>query len=97
MGGDGLFQEVLNGVLATRAAGGEAGVAAASLRLGHIPAGDPRFFLEKGLHPLPQGVVCSAALLDPFKQKCPQLVLSILAFQARRMRWRTASMAAARP
>ena len=39
VGGDGLFQEVLNGALAVRAAGGAAGAAAERLRLGHIPAG----------------------------------------------------------
>ena len=39
VGGDGLFQEVLNGLLSVRGAGGEAGQLAAHLRLGHIPAG----------------------------------------------------------
>lgn len=39
VGGDGLFQEVLNGALAVRRAGGAAGAAAERLRLGHIPAG----------------------------------------------------------
>ena len=39
MGGDGLFQEALNGLLALRGGGGKAGVAAERLRLGHIPAG----------------------------------------------------------
>lgn len=39
MGGDGLFQEVLNGALALRTAGGAVGAAAERLRLGHIPAG----------------------------------------------------------
>ena len=40
MGGDGLFQEVLDGVAALRCSG-EAGraAAAAQLRLGHIPGG----------------------------------------------------------
>ena len=39
VGGDGLFQEVLNGLLSIRGAGGKAGQVAAHLRLGHIPAG----------------------------------------------------------
>ncbi len=39
VGGDGLFQEVLNGLLSVRGAGGAAGELAAHLRLGHIPAG----------------------------------------------------------
>lgn len=39
VGGDGLFQEVLNGILSIRGAGGKAGQVAAHLRLGHIPAG----------------------------------------------------------
>lgn len=39
VGGDGLFQEVLNGLLSVRGAGGAAGQLAAHLRLGHIPAG----------------------------------------------------------
>jgi len=39
VGGDGLFQEMLNGLLAIRGAGGQAGQLAAHLRLGHIPAG----------------------------------------------------------
>ena len=39
VGGDGVFQEVLNGVLAVRGAGGHAGDLAAHMRLGHIPAG----------------------------------------------------------
>ncbi len=39
VGGDGLFQEVLNGLLSVRGAGGKAGQVAAHLRLGHIPAG----------------------------------------------------------
>ncbi|CAL8471765.1 g11307 [Coccomyxa elongata] len=39
VGGDGLFQEVLNGLLGVRGAGGAAGQLAAHLRLGHIPAG----------------------------------------------------------
>ncbi|CAL5222892.1 g5321 [Coccomyxa viridis] len=39
VGGDGLFQEILNGLLAIRGNGGQAGQVAAHLRLGHIPAG----------------------------------------------------------
>jgi len=39
VGGDGLFQEMLNGLLAIRGAGGQVGQLAAHLRLGHIPAG----------------------------------------------------------
>mmetsp|Transcript_10320 Transcript_10320/g.18669 ORF Transcript_10320/g.18669 Transcript_10320/m.18669 type:complete len:625 (-) Transcript_10320:330-2204(-) len=39
VGGDGLFGEVLNAVLAVRSKGGHRGAAAAKLRLGHIPAG----------------------------------------------------------
>lgn len=39
VGGDGLFQEALNGLLALRGGGGKAGAAAERLRLGHIPAG----------------------------------------------------------
>jgi len=39
VGGDGLFQEVLNAVLTLRAAGGDKAAAAGRLRLGHIPAG----------------------------------------------------------
>ena len=40
VGGDGLFQELLNAILAVRAAGGEdRAIAAARVRLGHIPAG----------------------------------------------------------
>ncbi|KAK9833420.1 hypothetical protein WJX81_003514 [Elliptochloris bilobata] len=39
VGGDGLFQEALNGLLAVRGSGGKAGVAAERMRLGHIPAG----------------------------------------------------------
>lgn len=40
VGGDGLFQEVMNGVLAVRARGeAEATALAERLRLGHIPAG----------------------------------------------------------
>lgn len=39
VGGDGLFQEVLNGLLSVRGTGGEVGQLAAHLRLGHIPAG----------------------------------------------------------
>lgn len=40
MGGDGLFQEVLEGAMAARGSGdGRRAAAAARLRLGHIPAG----------------------------------------------------------
>jgi ceramide kinase len=39
VGGDGLFQEVLNGLLAVRARGGQAATLGTALRLGHIPAG----------------------------------------------------------
>lgn len=40
VGGDGLFQEVLNAVLTVRARADDgAALAAARLRLGHIPAG----------------------------------------------------------
>lgn len=39
VGGDGLFQEILNGLLSVRGAGGAAGELAAHLRLGHIPSG----------------------------------------------------------
>jgi ceramide kinase len=39
VGGDGVFQEILNGILAVRGAGGFAGELAAHMRLGHIPAG----------------------------------------------------------
>ena len=39
IGGDGLFQEIMNGVLAVRALGSEAGAILKSWRLGHIPAG----------------------------------------------------------
>jgi len=39
VGGDGLFGEVLNGILSVRAEGGPRAAAAARLRLGHIPAG----------------------------------------------------------
>ena len=39
VGGDGLFQEVMNGVLALRREGGPRAVVAENLRLGQIPAG----------------------------------------------------------
>ena len=39
MGGDGLFQEIMNGLLDLRAQGGDMAAAAACMRLGHIPAG----------------------------------------------------------
>lgn len=39
VGGDGLFQEILNGVLAVRGRGGQWDSLCCSLRLGHIPAG----------------------------------------------------------
>jgi diacylglycerol kinase family enzyme len=40
VGGDGLFQEVLEGVMAVRGSGdARRAAAAAQLRLGHIPAG----------------------------------------------------------
>ena len=39
VGGDGLFQEIMNGLLDLRAQGGDMGAAAACMRLGHIPAG----------------------------------------------------------
>ena len=39
VGGDGLFQEALNGLLGVRGGGGHAGELAAAMRLGHIPAG----------------------------------------------------------
>jgi ceramide kinase len=39
VGGDGLFQEALNGLLTLRAEGGERAAVAAKVRLGHIPAG----------------------------------------------------------
>lgn len=39
IGGDGLFQEVLNGLLALRGSPGQPGQVSAHMRLGHIPAG----------------------------------------------------------
>ena len=39
VGGDGLFQEVMNGLLDLRAQGGDMAAMAARMRLGHIPAG----------------------------------------------------------
>ena len=39
VGGDGLFQEIMNGLLDLRAQGGDMAAVAASMRLGHIPAG----------------------------------------------------------
>ena len=39
VGGDGLFQEALNGLLLLRARSPELGDLAARMRLGHIPAG----------------------------------------------------------
>jgi len=39
VGGDGLFQEIMNGLLDLRAQGGDMAAAAACMRLGHIPAG----------------------------------------------------------
>lgn len=40
VGGDGMFQEVLNGVMAVRSSGeADRAAAAARLRLGHIPGG----------------------------------------------------------
>ncbi|DBA70237.1 TPA: hypothetical protein ACH3X2_012144 [Trebouxia sp. C0005] len=39
VGGDGLFQEIMNGLLDLRAQGGDMAGAAACMRLGHIPAG----------------------------------------------------------
>lgn len=40
VGGDGMFQEVLNGVMAVRSCGeADRAAAAAKLRLGHIPGG----------------------------------------------------------
>ncbi len=39
VGGDGLFQEVVVGVMNLRAAGGDAAAAALRTRIGHIPAG----------------------------------------------------------
>lgn len=39
VGGDGLFQELLRGLVAQRGRGGAAADAARRLRLGHIPAG----------------------------------------------------------
>lgn len=39
VGGDGLFQEIMNGLLDLRAQGGAMAAVAAGMRLGHIPAG----------------------------------------------------------
>ena len=39
VGGDGLFQEIMNGLLDLRAQGGDMAAVAAGMRLGHIPAG----------------------------------------------------------
>lgn len=39
VGGDGLFQEIMNGLLDLRTQGGDMAAVAASMRLGHIPAG----------------------------------------------------------
>ncbi|MEW5299814.1 MAG: hypothetical protein WDW36_002790 [Sanguina aurantia] len=39
VGGDGLFQEVVRGLMAQRSSGGEHALAAARMRVGHIPAG----------------------------------------------------------
>ena len=39
VGGDGLFQEIMNGLLDLRARGGDMAAMAAGMRLGHIPAG----------------------------------------------------------
>ena len=39
MGGDGLFQEVMDGILALRRGGGSRGAVAENLRLAQIPAG----------------------------------------------------------
>ncbi len=39
VGGDGLFQELMGGLMALKAAGGATAAAAAALRLGHVPAG----------------------------------------------------------
>jgi ceramide kinase len=39
VGGDGLFQEVMNGLLLLRARGGHIAEVAARMRLGHVPAG----------------------------------------------------------
>lgn len=39
IGGDGLFQEIMNGVLAVRSLGTEASAVLRNWRLGHIPAG----------------------------------------------------------
>ena len=39
VGGDGLFQEIMNGLLCVRSRGDEGASAAQHWRLGHIPAG----------------------------------------------------------
>lgn len=39
VGGDGLFQEIMNGLLDLRSQGSQMAALAAGMRLGHIPAG----------------------------------------------------------
>ena len=39
VGGDGLFQEIMNGLLELRSQGGQMAALAGGMRLGHIPAG----------------------------------------------------------
>lgn len=39
VGGDGLFQELMMGVFMLQQQGGQVATAAATLRLGHVPAG----------------------------------------------------------
>ena len=79
MGGDGLFQEALNGLLALRGGGGKAGVAAERLRLGHIPAGSTdavacslhgtRCAATAALH-IALGDRCAAGLCQPGLRAC---------------------------
>jgi ceramide kinase len=76
VGGDGLFQEVLNGIMAMRCSeDGERAAAAAQLRLGHIPAGstDALAYSLNGTRS-----AAAAALHVALGDRCPFLALKTL-------------------